>query len=242
MIEIRNLTKNYGATPALKGVSLAIPAGQIFGLLGPNGAGKTTLISILAGYLTPTTGECLFHGKSLTEQPQEVKYLIGLAPQEISLYSALTAEENLTFFGRMYGLSGTRLHQRATDLLEFAGLSDRKGEIVGNYSGGMKRRLNLVCALMHSPEYLFLDEPTVGVDPQSRERLFQNILKLRDAGTSILYTTHYIEEAEKLCDLIAIMDEGKVLVTGTKADLMARFQSPNLEALFLKLTGKELRD
>ncbi len=242
MIEIRNLEKSYSNVNALRGLNLTVKPGEIFGLLGPNGAGKTTLISILAGLVKPTQGECLIEKKSIFRQTREVKKIIGLVPQELSLYASLTGKENLNFFGRMYGVKGKALQEKVSSLLDFAGLKEKKDELVRTYSGGMKRRLNLVCGLVHSPTYIFLDEPTVGVDPQSREHIFHNIRHLKEEGICILYTTHYIEEAEKLCDRVAIMDEGRIIAIGSINDLLADHGCPDLENLFLKLTGKGLRD
>lgn len=242
MIEIRNLEKSYSTVQALRGVNLTVNQGEILGLLGPNGAGKTTLISILAGLVKPTGGECLIEKKSIFRQTVDIKEIIGLVPQELSLYTSLTGKENLNFFGRMYGVKGQALRERILLLLDFAGLKDRKDDLVKTYSGGMKRRLNLVCGLVHSPAYVLLDEPTAGVDPQSRAHIFQNIRRLQEEGISILYTTHYIEEAEKLCDRVAIMDEGRIIAIGDRNDLLADHGCPDLASLFIKLTGKGLRD
>jgi ABC-2 type transport system ATP-binding protein len=242
MIEIRNLEKSYSNVEALRGLSLTLKQGEIFGLLGPNGAGKTTLISILAGLVMPTRGEGLIEKKSIFRQTGDVKKIIGLVPQELSLYASLTGKENLNFFGRMYGVKRKALRERVSSLLDLAGLNDKRDDLVRTYSGGMKRRLNLVCGLVHSPVYVLLDEPTVGVDPQSREHIFHNIRRLKEEGISILYTTHYIEEAEKLCDRVAIMDEGRIMAIGSTNDLLADHGCPDLETLFLKLTGKGLRD
>jgi ABC-2 type transport system ATP-binding protein len=242
MIEIRNLEKSYSNIEALRGLSLTLKQGEIFGLLGPNGAGKTTLISILAGLVMPTRGEGLIEKKSIFRQTGDVKKIIGLVPQELSLYASLTGKENLNFFGRMYGVKRKALRERVSSLLDLAGLNDKRDDLVRTYSGGMKRRLNLACGLVHSPTYVLLDEPTVGVDPQSREHIFHNIRRLKEEGISILYTTHYIEEAEKLCDRVAIMDEGRIMAIGSTNDLFADHGCPDLETLFLKLTGKGLRD
>ena len=241
-IEIRNLEKSYSGLQALRGVNLTVKTGEAYGLLGPNGAGKTTLISILSGFVAPTRGACSIEGMDILRQPLVVKPLIGLVPQEVSLYSALTGRENLAFFGRMYGVRGKALEERIHVLLDFAGLSERGNDRVGTYSGGMKRRLNLVCGLVHSPRYVFLDEPTVGVDPQSREHIFRSIEDLKKEGISLIYTTHYTEEAERLCDRIAIMDEGRVIADGRKSDLLSEHGCADVGELFLKLTGKGLRD
>lgn len=242
MIEIRNLEKSYANVKALRGLNLTVKQGEILGLLGPNGAGKTTLISILAGLVNPTQGEGFIEKKDIFRRTGDVKKIIGLVPQELSLYASLSGEENLNFFGRMYGVKRKALQENIASLLDFAGLTDRKDDLVRTYSGGMKRRLNLVCGLVHSPTYVFLDEPTVGVDPQSREHIFHNIRRLKEEGIGILYTTHYIEEAEKLCDRVAIMDEGRIIAIGPQKDLLADHDCLDLGNLFLKLTGKGLRD
>ncbi|OGL39226.1 MAG: ABC transporter [Candidatus Schekmanbacteria bacterium RIFCSPHIGHO2_02_FULL_38_11] len=242
MIETKDLVKKYGEIEALKGINLAIGKGEIFGLLGPNGAGKTTLISILSGYIRPTSGDGFIEGRSVIASKEEVKKIIGVVPQEISLYSSLTGEENLKFFGRMYGVNGRELKSRIEGVLDFVGLKERKDDIVKNYSGGMKRRLNLACGIINAPKYLFLDEPTVGVDPQTREHIFKNVELLKYEGVTVLYTTHYMEEAERLCDRIAIIDEGNLIAQGSLDELLSGTDVTDLEALFLKLTGKELRD
>ncbi|MFZ3115243.1 MAG: ATP-binding cassette domain-containing protein [Syntrophales bacterium] len=242
MIEIINLEKSYSHVHALRGVNLTINPGEILGLLGPNGAGKTTLISVLAGLVKPTHGAGLIEKENVFRQTRDVKKIIGLVPQELSLYASLTGKENLNFFGRMYGVKKKALALKISSLLDFAGLKEKQDDLVRTYSGGMKRRLNLICGLIHSPRYVFLDEPTVGVDPQSREHIFHSIRRLQEAGIGILYTTHYIEEAEKLCDRVAIMDEGRIIAIGPQNVLLADHGCPDLENLFLKLTGKGLRD
>ncbi|MCI0739863.1 MAG: ABC transporter ATP-binding protein [Gemmataceae bacterium] len=296
MIQVRDLRKAFGSLQAVAGVSFDVPQGETFGLLGPNGAGKTTAIHILTGVLQPDAGVIHINGEQDPTQPQ-VRRHIGLAPQALSLYEMLSAEENLSFFGKLYGLHGTRLRQRVDVALNLARLSERKHDRVGTYSGGMKRRLNLACALVHDPAVVFLDEPTVGVDPQSRNFLFETIEELARQGRTILYTTHYMEEAERLCKRVAIIDNGKILALDTVPNLVAqhggvsaveieldelpgaaatlpgtlegkvlRFTSdapqeeparlaqlglkfssfrvlkPNLERVFLNLTGKSLRD
>ena len=241
-IEITNLEKSYSGLPALRGVNLTVETGEVCGLLGPNGAGKTTLISILSGFVAPTRGHCSIENMDIVKQPYAVKPLIGLIPQEVSLYGALTGRENLAFFGKMYGVGGKALARKIEKLLEFSGLSDRGNDRVGTYSGGMKRRLNLVCGLVHSPRYVFLDEPTVGVDPQSREHIFRNIEELSNEGVCLIYTTHYIEEVERLCNRVAILDEGLVIADGRKSELLSAHGCKDVGELFLKLTGKGLRD
>ncbi|MHB8169263.1 MAG: ABC transporter ATP-binding protein [Thermoleophilia bacterium] len=215
-----HLVKRYGELAAVDGVSFSIAEGQIFGFLGPNGAGKTTTISILSTYLEPTSGEAAIDGISVIREPARVRGIIGLVPQEIALYPTLSALQNLKFYGKMYGLGGERLERRCRDVLELVELWERRDDRVERFSGGMKRRINLGAGLLHHPRFLLLDEPTVGVDPQSREHIFDTIFKIRDAGTTILYTSHYMEEVELLCDRIAIMDRGRVIADGTLKELL----------------------
>jgi ABC-2 type transport system ATP-binding protein len=219
-VRIDKLARSFGPVEAVRGISLEIQEGETFGLLGPNGAGKTTTLSMLSTLLAPSSGDAWIFGESLRRNVSEVKRIVGLAPQEISLYPDLTAEENLVFFGRISGVHGRRLRRRVEELLELVGLTPRRGEQVRTFSGGMKRRLNLACSLVHEPRLLLLDEPTVGVDPQSRENLFQGIENFASEGTTVLYSTHYMEEAERLCDRIAIMDEGRIAAVGTREELL----------------------
>ncbi|MHB8176813.1 MAG: ABC transporter ATP-binding protein, partial [Thermoleophilia bacterium] len=214
-----HLVKRYGELAAVDGVSFSIAEGQIFGFLGPNGAGKTTTISILSTYLEPTSGEAAIDGISVIREPARARGIIGLVPQEIALYPTLSALQNLKFYGKMYGLGGERLERRCRDVLELVELWERRDDRAERFSGGMKRRINLGAGLLHHPRFLLLDEPTVGVDPQSREHIFDTIFKIRDAGTTILYTSHYMEEVELLCDRIAIMDRGRVIADGTLKEL-----------------------
>ncbi len=220
-LSVRGLRKVYGKTVAVHELSFEISTGEVFGLLGPNGAGKTTTISMIASQLRPTSGDALVFGHSVLRQTRRVRELIGLVPQEVSVYPQLTARENLKFFGRMYGVTGAQLERKVDELLELVGLDQRSAEAVSQFSGGMKRRLNLAVSLVHSPRLLLLDEPTVGVDPHSREKIFTIVRELRDRGIAILYTTHYMEEAERLCDRLAIMDEGKIIALGPLVDLLA---------------------
>lgn len=208
------------------GVTFDLHRGEAFGLLGPNGAGKTTTISLVMGILSPDSGEVSIGGKPPTEH--ETRRRLGLAPQALSLYQDLTVRENLEFFGKLYSPSRQWLQDRVAWSLEFAGLTDRGNDLVKNCSGGMKRRLNLACALIHEPEVVFLDEPTVGVDPQSRNHLFECIEQLKRDGITILYTTHYMEEAERLCDRVAIMDHGKLLALDRVDDLLTRHGGKSL--------------
>jgi ABC-2 type transport system ATP-binding protein len=296
MIRIRDLRVSFGDLVAVDGVDLDVHRGETFGLLGPNGAGKTTTIHCAIGVLAADSGTVDVGGRGPPTDPA-VRRRIGIAPQELALYEELTGEENLRFFGRIQGLGGSVLRERAAWALEFAGLSSRRHDRVEHYSGGMKRRLNLACALVHQPDVLLLDEPTAGVDPQSRNRLFENVDLLREEGTTIVYTTHYMEEAARLCDRVAIVDHGRLLAVDAVDTLVAahggravievefggevpedaalpgpvedgwlRFESddpisdlarlrerelpfvsmhvrrPDLETVFLHLTGKHLRD
>jgi ABC-2 type transport system ATP-binding protein len=219
-IRISDLSKRFETTEAVGGVSLEIREGETFGLLGPNGAGKTTTLSMLATLVEPSAGDAEIFGASLRRDVASVKRAVGLAPQQISLYPALSGEENLLFFGRLHGIRGQALRARAERLLDLVGLTPRRGDLVRTYSGGMQRRLNLVCSLIHEPRLLMLDEPTVGVDPHSRDNIFEVVKQTAEAGTTVLYTTHYMEEAERLCDRIAILDEGRVIALGTLAELL----------------------
>ena len=226
---VRGLSKNFGARAAVDGVSFTIAAGEIYGLLGPNGAGKTTSISMIAGILERDAGEITIDGIDIDAGPP-ARALIGIVPQAITLYLDLTARENLDFWGRMYDLGGAALQHEIESALEAVGLTKRADDIVGTYSGGMQRRLNLACGILHRPRLLILDEPTVGVDPQSRSAIFDLVERLRDAGTAILYTTHYMEEAERLCARIGIIDSGKLIAEGTRAELVASLgQSARIE-------------
>jgi ABC-2 type transport system ATP-binding protein len=217
-VELRGAVKRYGGLAAVDGVDLAVRPGELFGLLGPNGAGKTTAINLIAGYLAPDSGEVRLGGLPPTRP--EARRRLGLAPQEIALYDGLTARENLAFFGSLYGLTRRELAQRVDWALDVAGLKDRAREPVKRFSGGMARRLNLVCALVHRPEILLADEPTAGVDPQSRAHIFDTIRSLAAEGTTVVYTTHYMEEASALCERIAILDHGKLLALGTEEELL----------------------
>ena len=219
-VQFVDLARSFGTLEAVRGISLEIPAGETFGLLGPNGAGKTTTLSMLATLLPPTRGDVLVFGASAVHEPSEVRRRVGLAPQQISLYPMFTAEENLDFFGTLYGVPPAVRRRRIDRLLEQVGLAPRRRDRVHTYSGGMQRRLNLACSLIHEPRLLLLDEPTAGVDPQSREKLFEVIREIAATGTTIVYTTHYIEEAERLCDRIAIVDEGRIAAVGTLRELL----------------------
>jgi ABC-2 type transport system ATP-binding protein len=281
MLTLRNLRKQFGQIVAVDDLSLEIPRGSVFGFLGPNGAGKTTTISMAVGLLRPTSGEVDLDGKGSPIEPS-VRRLIGIAPQSIALYDQLTALENLTVFGRLYALDASPLRKRCGDLLQMVGLSDRASSRIEEFSGGMKRRLNFAAALIHDPPLVMLDEPTAGVDPQSRNAILDLVRDLRSQGRTVVYTTHYMEEAQRICDKVAVIDHGKLLALGTVDELIARhggetlvtihstggeekIQSanpvavltdklaqkdvqnirvdrPDLESVFLNLTGRSLRD
>ncbi len=220
-LRVVGLTKRYGTTTAVSGLDFEIGEGEIFGLLGPNGAGKTTTIATLATQRQPSAGEATLFGHSAREEQYRVRQMIGLAPQEVSLYPALTAAENLQFFGSIYGVRQSELRERINELLALVGLDAHRDSQVRIFSGGMKRRLNLAASLVHRPKLILLDEPTAGVDPQSREQILKIIGGLRDDGNAILYTTHYMEEAERLCDRLGILSEGKLVAVGTLDALLS---------------------
>jgi len=219
-IEVQGLHKAFGEVKAVQGVSFNVQHGEIFSLLGPNGAGKTTAISILATLLRPDQGDALVLGHSIRKGPMGVKSVLGVVPQEIALYEDLSARENLTFWGKMYGLRGSVLKTRVDEVLETIGLTDRAKGRVGKFSGGMKRRVNIGVALLHKPQVIYMDEPTVGIDPQSRRNILDSVITLKDQGMTVLYTTHYMEEAQELSDHIAIMDHGVLISSGTHAELV----------------------
>lgn len=210
MIQVADLRKSYGSLVAVDGVTFEVRRGETFGLLGPNGAGKSTTIGMMIGVLTPDGGSITVGGSGRPTDPA-TRRTIGVAPQTLALYEELTAEENLRFFARLYGLSGAAVGERVAWALEFSGLEDRRRDRVKTFSGGMKRRLNMAVALVHDPQVIFFDEPTVGVDPQSRNHIFERIDRLKSTGRTIVYTTHYMEEAQRLCDRVAIMDHGRIL-------------------------------
>lgn len=222
MIEVQALVKHFGELVAVDGLSFQASAGQIFGLLGPNGAGKSTTISCLSGLVPPTSGAVRVAGHDMQREPQAAKRGLGIVPQEIALYEDLSARENLRFWAGLHGLAGSAFDQRAAELLDAVGLTDRAKEPVKQFSGGMQRRLNFACGVVHRPAVLLCDEPTAGVDPQSRVHLLDLVRAERDAGTCVLYTTHYMEEAEELCDELLIVDHGKAIASGTLAELRAQ--------------------
>ncbi len=218
-IEVKELRKTYGTTVAVDGISFEVQAGECFGLLGPNGAGKSTSIHCVVGALRPDSGEIRIDGETDPTRPA-VRRKIGITPQSIAVYEDFTAVENLEFFGKLYGMGGQLLKERIEMALEFSGLTSRRKDRVSTYSGGMQRRLNLVCGILHDPPVILLDEPTVGVDPQSRNLIFENIEALKRLGRTIVYTTHYMEEAQRLCDRVAIIDQGKILALDTVENLL----------------------
>lgn len=240
ILEIHNLVKKYGDFTAVQDVSFHIEQGEIFSLLGPNGAGKTTTISVLSTLLTPTSGDVIIGGYSVTREPMAVRNLIGVVPQEIALYDDMTARENLIFWGQMYGLNGKMLLDRVKAVLAEIGLSDRAKDRVKTFSGGMKRRVNIGVGLLHRPHLLFMDEPTVGIDPQSRRAILDAVKNLNQQGMTVLYTTHYMEEAQELSDRVGIIDHGHLIALGTQAELTR--QIGEKEALVLHLAEGEHAD
>ena len=247
MLNVNNLRKSFGTLVAVSDVSFSLAGGQILGLLGPNGAGKTTTVSMIAGLLTPDRGEVLIAGHQLAGDTDPAKRRIGLVPQDLALYDELSARDNLRFFGALYTLTGRALDEAIARALTLVGLADRARDAVKTFSGGMKRRLNLAAGLLHDPDILLLDEPTVGVDPQSRNAIFENLETLKAQGKALLYTTHYMEEVERLADRIVIVDHGAVVADDTLAGLQSRVATvgggaETLESVFLTLTGRSLRD
>ncbi|MGV3025390.1 ABC transporter ATP-binding protein [Clostridium thermobutyricum] len=218
-IKIDGLIKRFGDFIAVDNININIKEGEIYGLLGPNGAGKSTTIGIMCGLLKPTNGKIEILGVDVTKSMKNQNKLIGLVPQEIALYGELTAYENLKFFGQLYNLKGRELEESIDRVLDFIGLQDVKKKIANTFSGGMKRRLNIGCALIHSPKIVIMDEPTVGIDPQSRNHILESVKKLNESGVTVIYTTHYMEEVELICNKIAIIDKGKVIAEGTKEEL-----------------------
>ena len=244
-VVVKDLHKSFKDFKAVNGVSFSINKGEIFGLLGPNGAGKTTTIRMMSTVLEADSGDITIGGHSVKREAEAVRSIIGVCPQDLALYDDLSAIDNMVFFGRMAGMDGEAARAQARTNLELMGLEDRARGKVSKFSGGMKRRINLAIALMGHPQLLFLDEPTVGIDPQSRNHIYQNILGLQKKGMTVLYTTHYMEEADRLCNRIAIMDGGQIIALDTPYQLKSQIGSPEkvtLEDVFLKLTGRSLRD
>lgn len=220
LLKVENLKKYFKKVKAVDGISFEVKKGEIFGLLGPNGAGKSTTISMISTLFKPTSGDILFKGKSIFENPKEIQKNLGIVPQEIALYPTLSGYENLRFWGNVYGLRGKKLKLRIEEVAEIIGIKDRLKDKIEKYSGGMKRRINIGVALLHKPELLIMDEPTVGIDPQSRKHILDTVLSLNKEGMTIIYTSHYMEEVEYLCSRISIMDKGKIIATGTKDELI----------------------
>jgi ABC-2 type transport system ATP-binding protein len=244
-VVVKDLHKRFKDIQAVNGVSFSVYKGEIFGLLGPNGAGKTTTIRMLSTVLPADKGEIVISGHSVKKEAETIRSLIGVCPQELALYEDLSALDNMVFFGRMAGMESREAKAQAMRNLKLMGLEGRAKGKVSKFSGGMKRRINLAIALMGSPRLLFLDEPTVGIDPQSRNHIFQNVLELQKGGLTVLYTTHYMEEADRLCQRVAIMDGGQIIALDTPYNLKSKIGSPEkvtLEDVFLNLTGRSLRD
>ncbi len=240
MIKIKNLVKRYNDITALKSISLDVADGEFLGILGPNGAGKTTLINIINTLLDYDSGKVLINGINPKENKTEIKKQIGVIPQEISLYEELSAFENLIFWGSLYDIEKEEIDVRAEELLRMVGLFKRKDDLVKTFSGGMKRRLNIAIGLIHNPKILLLDEPTVGVDPQSRNFIFDILFNLHEVGKTIIYTTHYMEEAEKLCEKIAILNKGEIIKYGTLEELLGNFEYSQIDITFTDIPSKEL--
>ena len=241
-ITIENLTKQFEDKTAVENLNLQVNKGELFGLLGPNGAGKTTTINILCGLVKPTSGSAKVYGYDVQKETSKVKGLIGVCTQETAIYPYLTGTENLELFGNLYGMNGKTLKERSDMLLTKMGLKEDAKRRAAKYSGGMKRRLSLTLALIHDPQVAFLDEPTVAMDPQSRHAVWDFIKEQKTQGKTIILTTHYMEEAEELCDRVGIIDHGKLIALGMPKELIAKSQVKNLEELFIKLTGRTIRE
>jgi ABC-2 type transport system ATP-binding protein len=245
VVHLDHLTKHYhkSGKPAVSDLSLTIPEGAAFGLLGPNGAGKSTTVMILCGLMRPDSGDVNVLGRNMKEEGSEIRKFIGVAPQEIALFPTLTASENLFYFGRMYGLDASFLEDQVHHYLHTFGLTEKSKKQVKTFSGGMKRRLNLIAAILHQPKLVILDEPTAGVDVQSRNMILEFLEEIKSKGTTIIYSSHVLEEAERICTHIGIIDEGKLVTTGTLQAVMSQYPDcSRLEHVFLKLTGKNIRD
>lgn len=245
VLEVKVLKKNFGEKQVVKGISFGINKGEIIGFLGPNGAGKSTVINMICTILDMNEGSIFFNSKNIKECEEEFKKELGLVPQDIALFSDLSAYENVKFFASLYGLRRNDLKKCVKEALEYVGLWDRKDDYPDCFSGGMKRRLNIACSIAHKPKILILDEPTVGIDPQSRNSILEVTKKLREEGTAVIYVSHYMEEVESICSRLIIVDEGVIIEEGDKEEIKKRYKEKglnSLEEIFLYLTGKELRD
>lgn len=234
-VEIRQVVKKYGAKISVDHLHLSIERGELFGLLGPNGAGKSTLIKLMSGLLHPDFGEIMIDGLSVKRHPLETKKRIGLVPQDLAIYENMSARDNVAFFGRLYGLRGRELENRVQEALEFVGLADKAKDEPQSFSGGMKRRLNIACALTHKPQLIIMDEPTVGIDPQSRNHILESVKELNRQGSTIIYTSHYMEEVSAICSRVAIMDQGRLIACGTHEEL--RSEVSQEEKIELQVSG-----
>jgi ABC-type multidrug transport system ATPase subunit len=241
-ITIENLTKKFEDKVAVDNLTMQVNKGELFGLLGPNGAGKTTTINILCGLTKPTSGYATIYGNDIQKDAQKVKELIGVCIQETAIYPYLTGKENLALFGNLYGMNKKSIKERSSMLLDRMGLKDDAKRITAKYSGGMKRRLSLALALIHDPQIEFLDEPTFAMDPQSRHAVWDFIAEQKTQGKTIILTTHYMEEAEELCDRVGIIDRGKLIALGTPKELISKSKVKNLEEVFIQLTGRKMRE
>lgn len=241
-IIIEDLTKKFEDVTAVDHLTLTVSKGELFGLLGPNGAGKTTTINVLCGILPPTSGKVTVGGYDISTQSQKVKSIIGVCPQDTAVYDYLTGRENIEFFGQLYNLPHETLLRNSADLLQKMELTDHQNRRVNKYSGGMRRRINLAMALVHNPEIAFLDEPTVAMDPQSRHAVWDFIRELKTQQKTIILTTHYMEEAEELCDRVGIIDYGKLIALGSPANLRQKHNAEDLEDVFIQLTGRRIRE
>lgn len=240
MLKVENLEKNFGTIKAVDGISFEVRKGEVFGLLGPNGAGKSTTISVISTLLPPSGGVILFEGKDIFADPKAIQRKLGVVPQDIALYPTLSGYENLSFWGNLYGLSGGELKKRIDEVCEIIGLNGRIKDRVDKYSGGMKRRLNIGAALLHMPELLIMDEPTVGIDPQSRNHILDTVLALNRQGMTIIYTSHYMEEVEYLCSRICIMDQGRIIASGSKDELVEMISGKTMIGLQMESIDQEL--
>lgn len=240
LLKVENLHKSFGNTKAVDGISFGVERGEVFGLLGPNGAGKSTAISMISTLLTPAEGRILFEDMDISKDSRSIRRKLGIVPQDIALYPTLTGYENLSFWGSLYGLGGAVLKKRIAEVAEIIGLNGRLKDRVDKYSGGMKRRLNIGAALLHKPELLIMDEPTVGIDPQSRSHILDTVLELNRQGMTIIYTSHYMEEADYLCSRICIMDQGRIIASGTKEELVELVKGKTMISLKLDKADKEI--